>query len=90
MTDRMHMPHLKDFLLSDRITFDHVKPDTHEQCTAKETLGGLYNGWLYPHEIEEARAIAADPNATEEQAEAERQKLEVEASSRLAFWRNCQ
>lgn len=55
---------------------------------ARERLADVFNGWLSPDTIREARASAA--RLTEEQAQARLEELSREASHAYGMWENCQ
>lgn len=57
---------------------------------AKECLRVVHNGWLHPYEIEAAHVMGNDPEVTEEQAEAELQRLERVATQAHGYWEWCQ
>lgn len=69
-----------------RISLRHVKPGTREPASAKETLAAVWNGWLTEGQIAKARALAADPDVTEEQAQTYLNELEDSASDAHGTW----
>ena len=56
--------------------------------TACERLAGFWNAWFNAREIEQAHALAL--TATEEECQAELDRLERERDARLERWRSFQ
>ena len=55
---------------------------------ARVRLAGFWNAWFRPEEIERARALAE--TATEEECQAELDRLDTERDRRLDYWRSFQ
>ncbi len=73
--------------MAEQIKLRYEDRETRAPLSAKECLRVVWNSWLHGAQIARARAMAADPDVTEEQAEAYLSELERYATEGLATWR---